>query len=122
MATHLQRDELFECAKRIDASLSNIFAGINELRDAAARLWQNLSSGQPSSRDIATLRPLMDRRLTAARGLLQGTGVVLSPGVVQDKDLYLGSVRKVRTGRIGAMTGWRPAWQSVTNSRMQLGS
>src|SRR5690606_26696270 len=34
----------------------------------------------------------------------------------------LGSVRKVQTGRIGAMTGWRPAWQSVTNSRMQLGS
>ena len=36
--------------------------------------------------------------------------------------ITLGSVRKVQTGRIGAMTGWRPAWQSVTNSRMQLGS
>lgn len=34
----------------------------------------------------------------------------------------LGSVRKVQAGRIGAMTGWRPAWQSATNSRMQLGS
>ncbi|MOA55217.1 hypothetical protein D3C78_1789720 [compost metagenome] len=34
----------------------------------------------------------------------------------------LGSVRKVRTGRITAMTGWRPAWQSVTNSLMPLGS
>ncbi|WP_027897346.1 cache domain-containing protein [Zestomonas thermotolerans] len=103
MATHLQRDELFECAKRIDASLSNIFAGINELRDAAARLWQNLSSGQPSSRDIATLRPLMDRRLTAARGLLQGTGVVLSPGVVQDKDLYLEWRHLNQLGRIAQL-------------------
>jgi hypothetical protein len=38
------------------------------------------------------------------------------------RQIDLGSVRKVRTGRIGAMTGWRPAWQSATNSRMQLGS
>lgn len=30
----------------------------------------------------------------------------------------LGSVRKVRTVKIGAMTGWRPAWQSATNSQM----
>ncbi|MFK1469454.1 hypothetical protein ACIUZ0_33280 [Pseudomonas aeruginosa] len=34
----------------------------------------------------------------------------------------LGSVRKVRTGRIDAMKGWRPAWQSVTNFPMLLGS
>lgn len=36
--------------------------------------------------------------------------------------LTLGSVRKVRTGRIDAMKGWRPAWQSVTNFPMLLGS
>lgn len=34
----------------------------------------------------------------------------------------LGSVRKLRTGRIDAMKGWRPAWQSVTNFPMLLGS
>ena len=33
----------------------------------------------------------------------------------------LGPVRKVQTGRIGAVTGWRPAWQSATNSLIPLG-
>ncbi|MFN3771456.1 MAG: phospholipase effector Tle1 domain-containing protein [Ectopseudomonas guguanensis] len=34
----------------------------------------------------------------------------------------LGSVRKVGTGRIVAMIGWRPTWQGATNSQMRAGS
>ncbi|WP_369960280.1 cysteine hydrolase family protein [Pseudomonas benzenivorans] len=34
----------------------------------------------------------------------------------------LGSVRKVGTGRIAAMIGWRPTWQGATNSQMRAGS
>ena len=42
--------------------------------------------------------------------------------ILPPDEVNLGSVRKVRTVRISAMTGWRPAWPSVTNSRMQLGN
>ena len=34
----------------------------------------------------------------------------------------LGSVRKVGTGRIATMIGWRPTWQGATNSQMRAGS
>lgn len=34
----------------------------------------------------------------------------------------LGFVRKVDAGRIAAMIGWRPAWQSVTNSPTHRGN
>lgn len=34
----------------------------------------------------------------------------------------LGSVRKVGTGRIVTMIGWRPTWQGATNSQMRAGS
>ncbi|SPF13370.1 hypothetical protein PSCFBP6110_00861 [Pseudomonas syringae pv. cerasicola] len=36
--------------------------------------------------------------------------------------LLLGFVRKVGGGRIAAMIGWRPAWQSVTNSPTHRGN
>ncbi|GAB7531567.1 hypothetical protein PS3A_39790 [Pseudomonas sp. 3A(2025)] len=35
---------------------------------------------------------------------------------------WLGFVRKVGAGRIAAMIGWRPAWQSVTNSPTHRGN
>ncbi|WP_440806865.1 hypothetical protein [Pseudomonas syringae] len=34
----------------------------------------------------------------------------------------LGFVRKVGAGRIAVMIGWRPAWQSVTNSPTHRGN
>ena len=36
--------------------------------------------------------------------------------------MFLGFVRKVGAGRIAAMIGWRPAWQSVTNSPTHRGN
>lgn len=39
-----------------------------------------------------------------------------------DINRLLGSVRKVLTVRIDAMTGWSSTWPNVTKSQMQLGS
>ena len=36
--------------------------------------------------------------------------------------MVLGFVRKVVAAKITAMTGWRPAWQGVTNSLMHHGN
>ncbi len=36
--------------------------------------------------------------------------------------IVLGSVRKVGTGRVATMTGWRPTWQGATNSQMRARS
>lgn len=41
--------------------------------------------------------------------------------LLADSIARLGSVRKVGMGRIAAMIGWGPAWQSATNSPMQPG-
>jgi len=62
------------------------------------------------------------RRLNTAqlRACLERATSIAVPSSVAVN--LLGSVRKVRTVRISAMTGWRPAWPSVTNSRMQLGN
>ncbi|MCP8464942.1 cache domain-containing protein [Pseudomonas sp. ZM23] len=82
-------DELNECAQRIDVSISNIFAQIGTLAEAIDRTWRKTDGKPVSSADLASLRPLIETCLTQRDSCLQGCGVVLQPGVLQDREMYL---------------------------------
>nr|WP_239689394.1 DUF4400 domain-containing protein [Pseudomonas syringae] len=59
-----------------------------------------------------------------ARVSSQGNGLWswINQLYVSIENFVLGFVRKVGAGRIAAMIGWRPAWQSVTNSPTHRGN
>ncbi|WP_374439206.1 cache domain-containing protein [Pseudomonas panipatensis] len=91
MATPMSCEEIRECAQRIDVSISNIFAQIGVLSDEITHLWQrcNDAGRVMTSTELASLKPLIESSLSKAGSCLQGTGVVLQPGVLQDKEMYL---------------------------------
>lgn len=89
MASAQCNDELNECAQRIDVSIGNIFAQIGTLAEAVDRTWREAAGKPVSSQDLASLRPLIETCLTQSGACLQGCGVVLQPGVLQDREMYL---------------------------------
>lgn len=91
MATPESRDDLSECARRIDVSISNIFAQIATLATAVTQLWRQVEANGKAvgSGDLAGLRPLIETCLTQPGACLQGCGVVLQPQALQDQEMYL---------------------------------
>ncbi|MNO50084.1 Methyl-accepting chemotaxis protein PctA [compost metagenome] len=91
MDTPLSRDELNECAARINVSIGNIFEQIATLADEVIRIHTSLADGgRPmTSADLAPLRPLIENNLTQPGSCMQGSGVVLQPGTLQDRDMHL---------------------------------
>lgn len=88
MATERQKDEFIECAERINASLGNIFAHIDELIAAVTAIWYELPSRRLTTRDLSPLRPLIDSKLSNSRNGLQGSGMILDPGALEDKEMH----------------------------------
>jgi len=88
IAEQPEQDPLLRCAERINASLSGVFSRIDRLSQATLQIWRGLPSA-PSARDmVAGVRPLIDKTLRDADGLLQGGGIILEPGTLQDKEMY----------------------------------
>jgi len=83
-----EQDPLLRCALRINASLNRVFSRIDNIAQATLQIWQRLAT-TPSARDIvAGIRPLIDQTLHDADGQLQGGGIILEPGTLQDKAMY----------------------------------
>lgn len=89
MASTVCSEELNACAQRIDVSISNIFARIDTLAEAVESIWRDANGAPLSSSDLARLRPLIEGGLTQPGACVEGFGVVLQPGVLQDKEMYL---------------------------------
>lgn len=79
------------CAQRINASIGNVFAQLNQLVDGVRALWEEAEAAgrQPCSRDLEVLRPKIDAHLLESRSCAYGAGVVLEPGVLADQEMYL---------------------------------
>lgn len=90
MTTQIPADSLQICATRIDASIRNVFEQLDELAGGLRDLWLRLQAEgrRPNSRDLRELAPLINTRL-AEHAWLCGTGVVIEPGELSDRELHL---------------------------------
>lgn len=106
MPVEILRDELDECASRINASIGNVFSQLTVLADEVVDTWQRLSAEgkKPTSKDLATLKPQIDAHLLAERTSVHGTGVVIEPGELADQEMYLEWWRMGASGKVIPMT------------------
>ncbi|WP_271408613.1 cache domain-containing protein [Pseudomonas sp. Q1-7] len=106
MPAELLRDELNECASRIDVSICNVFSQLMVLADEVTHTWKRLGAEgrKPTSKDLACLKPKIDTHLLAERTPVHGTGVVIEPGELADQEMYLEWWRMGASGKVIPMT------------------
>ena len=91
MFPEIAADELQQCAKTIDASIRNVFQRLDDMAAEVVAIWEAcVASGRtPGASDLAALRPRIQRNLASEQCRMHGTGVVLEPGVLADRDMFL---------------------------------
>lgn len=91
MATEQLDRNLQTCVDSVAAAIDGVFARLQMLEQQVRRIWaaHDAATGVLSRRDFKALRPLIEGHLRTSCDGLQGTGVVLEPGVLPDADMYL---------------------------------
>ncbi|KAF4558730.1 cache domain-containing protein [Pseudomonas sp. CES] len=94
------------CASHINATICNIFSQLETLASTLVQIWEATEAeGRPtSSKDLSPLRELIDTYLLAPGSCIQGTGVVLEPGVLEDSGMYLEWLRVAAPNRTAPLT------------------
>jgi len=89
------------CSQIIKVSIEAIFARLQSLADEVRRFWEAREEAQcrPVSRDLAQLRPRIDALLLQTESCV-GAGVVLQPGTLADRQLYMEWRRQVGEGKL----------------------
>jgi len=84
-------DDLQQCATRIDASIRNVFQRLEAMAAEVQAIWRAAAQrgATPVARDFAALRPRIQRNLACSQCRMHGTGVVLEPGALADRDMFL---------------------------------
>ena len=79
------------CIQQLNSTLETIFGQVRQLVDETLQLWERvLAEGrQPTARDLSLLRPAIDRQLLATGAFGCGGGVILEPGCLADREMYL---------------------------------
>jgi len=79
------------CAQQLDSTLGSIFSQVRELVEETRALWERvLAEGrQPVARDLASLRPAIDRQLLATGAFGCGGGVIVEPNGLADREMHL---------------------------------
>ncbi|OLS63103.1 PDC sensor domain-containing protein [Pseudomonas putida] len=79
------------CAQQLDSTLGTIFGQVRELAEETRALWQRvLAEGrQPVARDLASLRPAIDKQLFATGAFGCGGGVIVAPNGLADREMHL---------------------------------
>lgn len=79
------------CLKSISATLERVFQRLDIIKAEVVRLFESsdTESFRLSARDFKKLRPLLDSHLIDKNNKIQGTGVLLEPGVLQDSDMFI---------------------------------
>ena len=79
------------CIQQLNSTLETIFGQVRQLVDETRSLWARvLAEGrQPTAKDLATLRPDIDRQLLATGAFGCGGGVILQPGCLADREMHL---------------------------------
>ncbi len=100
------RTEADDCADNINASIGNVFDQLAILADVVADIWKREAAfgRKPSSKDLAVLKPMIDAQLETPCSCIHGTGVVLEPGELEDREMYLEWWRMGSAGKVVPMT------------------
>lgn len=79
------------CLKSISTTLERVFQRLDAIKSEVVRLFELSESESVGlcSRDFKKLRPLLDAHLLDGKNKIQGTGVLLEPGVLQDSDMFI---------------------------------
>lgn len=91
MFSEISADAFQQCAARIDASIRNVFQRLGEMAAEVQAIWaEHQAIGRaPDAKALAALRPRIQSNLDCSQCPMHGTGVVLEPGVLADRDMYL---------------------------------
>lgn len=94
------------CASHINTTISSIFTQLETLASTLVQLWEGAEGEgrSPSSKDLTPLRALIDDYLLAPGSCMQGAGVVLEPGVLEDSGMYLEWLRVAAPNRTAPLT------------------
>lgn len=94
-----------DCLAGIALAVNSVFARLEQVeQDVRGIFQQKISAQQPvTSKDLKALRPLLARLLENQNDALQGIGVVLEPGVLDDSDMYIEWRQINANGRITSL-------------------
>lgn len=93
------------CSQIIKASIEGIFVRLQSLADEVCRLWEERADAKsrPVSRDLVLLRPKIDALLVQTESCV-GAGVVLQPGTLEDRQLYMEWRRQVGGEKLSSLS------------------
>lgn len=76
---------------RVAAMIDAVFAGVDALRDLAATVHANaaVEGREPTTTDLASIRPTIFEQLERTQPALAGTGVIAAPGALSDRPRWL---------------------------------
>lgn len=83
---------------RVAAMIDAVFAGVGALRELAAAVHADavIEGREPTTTDLASIRPVIFEQLNRTRPALAGTGVIAAPGVLADQPRWLEWWRRPR--------------------------
>jgi hypothetical protein len=91
MANEMSANELSQCATLINASVRNVFKGLNDMSAQVLSIWERLccETKRPSQGDLEPLLPIVRQILHSESLKLHGAGVVFAPGELEDREMHL---------------------------------
>lgn len=106
MPTIILPSDAESCARNIDVTIRNVFSRLEELSALVGGIWERTISEQrqPRSRDLAPIRSKIDSFILAPESCMQGAGVVLEPGVLEDVEMYLEWLRVLAPNKTAPLT------------------
>ena len=91
MANEMSANELSQCATLINASVSNVFKGLNDMSAAVLSIWEHTCSKKerPCQGDLKPLLPIIRQILNSENLKFHGAGVVFAPGELEGREMHL---------------------------------
>jgi hypothetical protein len=91
MANEMSASELTQCASLINASIGNVFKGLNDMSAQVLGIWEHRRSKtkRPSQADLKPLLPVIRQILNSESLKFHGAGVVFAPGELEDREMHL---------------------------------
>ncbi|MET4163372.1 hypothetical protein ABIE61_003236 [Marinobacterium sp. MBR-111] len=79
------------CLDGIARAVSEVFERLEQIEQAVQQIFhRSTATGEGlMAKDFRVLRPLLDHHLNLTRTTLQGTGVVLEPGLLTDTEMHV---------------------------------
>ncbi|WP_434576219.1 PDC sensor domain-containing protein [Pseudomonas sp. Z3-6] len=91
MDNEMSANGLSQCATLINASIGNVFKGLNDLGAQVSSIWerQRSKTKRPNQRDLKPLLAGVRQILDSESLKFHGAGVVFAPGELEDCEMHL---------------------------------